>query len=101
MDHRNGPSSPNATWTPTTNERSVFQPLLADLDLAGVLSTADALRTRKVTSVTGLDSPHPAQAIQVACRVRDLHRRRWRGVSEGHRAGCCRDLPHPRWSDRL
>jgi hypothetical protein len=37
-------------------------------------------RSLKVVTVPGLGFPHVCQALQVTCRVRDLHSRRWRTV---------------------
>jgi predicted transposase YbfD/YdcC len=39
------------------------------------------IRRLQVTTVTGLDFPHAAQAIRITRRVRSLHRRRWRTVT--------------------
>jgi predicted transposase YbfD/YdcC len=57
-----------------------FQPLLADLDLAGAVVTADALRTLKAVTVRGFGFPHASQVLQVTRKTRDLHSRRWRTV---------------------
>jgi hypothetical protein len=89
----------------STKEISQFQPLLADLDLAGVVVTADAMharlvglpsrqipvmdrtrdhhgrvevRTLKVATVAGLCFPHAVQAIQVVRRIRQAGGRTWR-----------------------
>jgi predicted transposase YbfD/YdcC len=112
MDHATGGILAQTKVDGTTNEITRFQPLLKRLDLAGRVSTADALHTQREHAEWLVTHKHAAYVLMVKANQPTLHRQLkalpWREVpvadhthNRGHGRAETRRLqvtPSPAWT---